>query len=97
MAGEDDGVAAIEDAETLAGDVAERPLAGDGIIALGSAGGHVDMGARGVELVALVLEQRDIAEEVEELRLRLVEAGIGGKLEASCRWPWSCRPWAGRA
>ena len=53
---------------------------------------HVDMRAVGVELVALVLEQRDIAEEIEELRLRLIEAGIGAQLE-----PVAARRWSDRA
>ncbi len=91
------GVAAVEDAEAFGRDVAERPLAGDRVVALGGAGDHVDMGAGGVELVALVLEQRDIAEQVEKLRLRLIEAGIAGELEPVAARASSDRPSAARA
>ena len=80
MAGEDDVVAVVEDAEALARDVAERALAVTGS-SPSACPGHVDMRAVGVELVALVLEQLDIAEQVEQLRLRLIEAGVGGELE----------------
>ncbi len=38
------------------------------------------MGAVAIELVALVLEELNVAEEIEELVLRLVDPGIGGDL-----------------
>src|SRR5689334_10192943 len=77
VAGEDDGLAAVLDPEALGIDVTEGAVAFDGIVALSAALGHVDMGAVGLEGVALVLEQLDIAEEVEQLGLWAVDPAIG--------------------
>src|SRR5579864_74172 len=72
----DDGAAVLH-AKSLRLDRPEGAVALDRIAALGGTLGHIHMHAVGMELVAFVLEYFDIAEEVEQLMLRLIEPGIG--------------------
>src|SRR5262249_1913762 len=81
LASEDDDVALVLDPEALGPDGAEWAMALDRIVALRAAFGHVDMGAIGDERVALVLEHLDVAEKVEQLRLRAIDACVGGERE----------------
>src|SRR5260221_3630165 len=81
--GEDDHVAMVEDAEALSAGMAEGALSLDRLAPFRRTVGHVDMRAAGAEFVALVLQQTDVAEEVEQLRLGLVEAGARGDLDGS--------------
>src|SRR5260370_21986706 len=77
LAGEGDRLAAVEQAEAFGSYVAEDTLALHRIVALGGAGGHVDMRGVGRQLIAAVMEQLDVAEEIEKLTLRQVDAGKG--------------------
>src|SRR5258708_8900359 len=81
--GEDDQVAMVEDAEALPAGMAEGALSLDRLAPFRRTVGHVDMRAAGAELVALVLQQTDVAEQVEQLRLGLVDAGACGDLDGS--------------
>src|SRR5258708_29378021 len=81
--GEDDQVAMVEDAEALPAGMAEGALSLDRLAPFRRTVGHVDMRAAGAEFVALVLQQTDVAEQVEQLRLGLVEAGARGDLDGS--------------
>src|SRR5919197_240184 len=72
-------LAAVEHAEALGLERAEGALAFDRIVALGAALAEEDAGAVGGELDAAVVEDVHLAEEVENLRLLQVDAGVGGE------------------
>src|SRR5208282_5272480 len=81
FAAEDDHVAAVVHGEALGRDMAEWPGAVDRFMTLSRAVQNVDMGAVGVELVAAILIEHDIAVKVQELRLGLIGPRIAGKLD----------------
>src|SRR5271155_4323842 len=75
-AGKDHDVALLQHAKALARHRARRSVARDRFVAFGRPRIEIDPRRTGLELVALVMEQGDVPEQVEKMRLRLIDSGI---------------------
>ena len=66
---EDDGLAILQDPKALPGDVAGRSVAFDRVVTIGGIVGQVGMRALRHEPCAVFVNQNDVPEQIQQLRL----------------------------